>query len=321
MADNPYFDYPGLNVKWGSSPTLTSLNIVPSSSTATSTTVAPTGNEAATFAGLNIQNTAISPTLREFSLVAGITSSQPLGTDAGTNNDKVAIYGGTVANHSGTASDANTWAANFLEVMNTGYTGIGQIVEFDLNNNTGSDRLTSTTNPNSLSNYSLGVEVSGAGTNRNTTAYAINGAKWQYGYMALSDISQAAFYENVNSVYGLDLEGAHTVGLAINMAGLTPHTSGAIVARNGTDEQVVVRVHQNLSSGSAISSINDAGVAFTPLEIQASTLLLSQGPVSFLNVTTPASPPVGQFYLYCDVADGKLKAKGSSGTVTVLALP
>jgi hypothetical protein len=35
----------------------------------------------------------------------------------------------------------------------------------------------------------------------------------------------------------------------------------------------------------------------------------------------PATPPSGQFAIYMDVADGKLKAKGPSGTVTTLANP
>lgn len=38
-------------------------------------------------------------------------------------------------------------------------------------------------------------------------------------------------------------------------------------------------------------------------------------------VTAPATPPANTFYLYVDSADNKLKAKGPSGTVTILALP
>lgn len=43
-----------------------------------------------------------------------------------------------------------------------------------------------------------------------------------------------------------------------------------------------------------------------------------QGP--YLPITAPATPASG-FVVYCDVADGKLKAKASTGTVTTLALP
>lgn len=37
--------------------------------------------------------------------------------------------------------------------------------------------------------------------------------------------------------------------------------------------------------------------------------------------TAPATPPVGQFVIYMDSADNKLKCKGPSGTITVLGLP
>lgn len=35
----------------------------------------------------------------------------------------------------------------------------------------------------------------------------------------------------------------------------------------------------------------------------------------------PATPPAGQFYLYMDLSDNKLKAIGPSGTITEVALP
>jgi hypothetical protein len=38
-------------------------------------------------------------------------------------------------------------------------------------------------------------------------------------------------------------------------------------------------------------------------------------------VAAPATPPSGMYYVYVDSADGKLKAKGSNGTITVLASP
>ena len=39
------------------------------------------------------------------------------------------------------------------------------------------------------------------------------------------------------------------------------------------------------------------------------------------NIGSVGSPPSGQFYLFVDTASGDLKAKGPSGTVTVLAVP
>lgn len=52
--------------------------------------------------------------------------------------------------------------------------------------------------------------------------------------------------------------------------------------------------------------------------------MLIQGPPGalgpYLPIAAPAAPAAG-FIVYCDVADGKLKAKAADGTVTILALP
>lgn len=47
-----------------------------------------------------------------------------------------------------------------------------------------------------------------------------------------------------------------------------------------------------------------------------------QQQVTFIAITAPSSnPPSGEFYVYMDALDNKLKARGPSGTVTVLANP
>lgn len=43
--------------------------------------------------------------------------------------------------------------------------------------------------------------------------------------------------------------------------------------------------------------------------------------LSLKSATAPATPATGTFYIYMDSSDNKLKAKGPSGTVTVLANP
>lgn len=45
------------------------------------------------------------------------------------------------------------------------------------------------------------------------------------------------------------------------------------------------------------------------------------GFVDIAPVTAPSAPTTGFFRLYVDANDGKLKAKSSGGTITVLALP
>lgn len=44
-------------------------------------------------------------------------------------------------------------------------------------------------------------------------------------------------------------------------------------------------------------------------------------PVIFAAETAPATPAAGTFVIYMDSADNKLKAKGPSGTITILASP
>lgn len=41
----------------------------------------------------------------------------------------------------------------------------------------------------------------------------------------------------------------------------------------------------------------------------------------FRSETAPATPVTGQFVIYMDSADNKLKCKGPSGTITVIGLP
>ncbi len=63
--------------------------------------------------------------------------------------------------------------------------------------------------------------------------------------------------------------------------------------------------------------------AGTDAEIWGSAEGLEVGPhgIVLSAVAEPATPAAGKFVIYMDVADGKLKAKGPSGTVTPLANP
>lgn len=47
---------------------------------------------------------------------------------------------------------------------------------------------------------------------------------------------------------------------------------------------------------------------------------LGLSPIACAPLAVPAAPSSG-FVIYCDIADGKLKAKSSLGSVTVLANP
>jgi hypothetical protein len=53
--------------------------------------------------------------------------------------------------------------------------------------------------------------------------------------------------------------------------------------KQATDQHVVLRGKQNLSDGVAISSLNDANSAFKGLELQGSTVMISEGSLQFLS--------------------------------------
>lgn len=58
------------------------------------------------------------------------------------------------------------------------------------------------------------------------------------------------------------------------------------------------------------------------LELSAQTQVLSPtGLVRLVAISTPAAPPAGQFLIYMDAADNKLKAIGPDGTITDIANP
>jgi len=64
---------------------------------------------------------------------------------------------------------------------------------------------------------------------------------------------------------------------------------------------------QSIAGGSTYATIDSTGVA-------------GVGYIYVTPVTAP-STPTGKFIIFMDTADKKLKALGSSGTTTVLAVP
>lgn len=277
-----------------------------------SVVIAPTGNPPTTNTNFSIQGTAAVITARESGLAVGLTSSQAFATNAGTNDDKVGIYSGVVCNHSGGAGDANCWSFNPFMGLSAGYTGVGQIAEFDLNNNA-QDRLAGTT-PTTLAgispNYSVGMQLSGSGSFRNTAATAINGAKWQFGYMGLGDISQAVFYENTTSSIGIDIEGNHTTSACFC------GTGGVIIGHTGTVTGVLA-LAGGVSGGANITAQTAAGSPTLTLPTSSGTFAASvtneTNVTLSLNATTGLITPGWTGTL--SVARGG--TGGSSATTTV----
>lgn len=67
--------------------------------------------------------------------------------------------------------------------------------------------------------------------------------------------------------------------------------------------------------------INATNRQFTIGEGAPSSVVINAGSLGIVAVGQPSTPTSGFFFIYMDVADNKLKAKGPSGTVTTLANP
>jgi hypothetical protein len=251
--------------------------------TAPSLSIAPTGNPTTTLSSQNVQASATSANGREFLVSIGFTSAIGNGGTAG--NDKVGAYVGMVGN----AGSANIWATNHLTTANTGFFGTthdAQVSEFDLNNND-KDVLVAATPTGFTLPCATGVAVNGGGAFRSTSAFVLGAGKWQFGYTAFGDVSQAAFYESTTATFGLDLQGAHATGLRVGGT-VTPIS---LDLSHATDQRVLFRGKQNLSTGSAISSINTANSAFEGLELQGSSISTVAG--LRLGFPVPADPGGG----------------------------
>lgn len=120
-------------------------------------------------------------------------------------------------------------------------------------------------------------------------------AVWSKGNAVSPSSSNWNFYLDGNSTY-------------INGASSTT----AVILRSGNDSILTVAAagaytndQRNFSIGT--SSVSAGG---------------GLGVLTISTATVPSSnPPAGSFYTYVDPADNKLKARGSSGTVTILANP
>ncbi len=247
----------------------------------------PAASPFSTLSLLDVRSTAASDTLNEFIINCGLDSSVGGAITSVTQGNKVCIYAGTV----GRQGSGNIWSINTVTQAATGFFGkthISQGIEVDVLNN---DRDVFTTEQpiGLLAPYSTGISISGMladGKNyfRNTVAYNTGGGSWQFGYTAFGDVSQAPFYEMTSAAVGMDLVGGHaTAGLRVG------HSPVSLDLTHGLDQRVLMRGHQNLSMGSALTSTNAAGSAFEPLEIQSSGFLLSGGAVR-VGHSTPEGP-------------------------------
>lgn len=86
------------------------------------------------------------------------------------------------------------------------------------------------------------------------------------------------------------------------------------MAASGASQDTMPTPHEPIVEGDPKSKISKVWHRF--LWIQ----WYGQHAFAVRPITAPTKPDKG-FFIYCDVADNKLKAIGSGGTVTTLALP
>jgi hypothetical protein len=266
--------------------------------------IMPAGSPFSTLSMESIEGTAAvsSGTVSEFLLTCGLTSS------VGPLSNKVCGYFGTV----GIAGSGNIWSVNTLSEARTGFFGtthVMQGIEVD-NNNKDKDVLAAAQPTGIVAPYAVGVNISsllrnGVTTFYNTAALATSGS-WQFGAAVLGDIAQTAFYEHVASPIGVDLAGTHTIALRVMNS---PTSFDAIHA---TDQRVLIRSKQNLSTGSAISSTNTANNAFVGLELQAAEVRVTNGPLS-AGTPTGAAASVGDVNIH-----GIYKVDGVGGVTCIV---
>jgi hypothetical protein len=94
-----------------------------------------------------------------------------------------------------------------------------------------------------------------------------------------------------------------------------------ISGRNNANSANVPVLSTDASDNVIIGGTNGAGVKLSVGAVTPFSTTATVGSWSFTAATAPGTPSAGTFVFYIDSADSKLKYKGSSGTVTIVAVP
>jgi hypothetical protein len=111
----------------------------------------------------------------------------------------------------------------------------------------------------------------------------------------------------------------HTWGIRVNKAGVPADL------RVDTDQRLIMRTHQALATGIALTASNDAGSGFIPLEIQGNPVFINNGPLTIAKLPVSLTAPgvnSGKFELVTGTTGTSCKLlfyAGTSGTPVTLA--
>jgi hypothetical protein len=138
---------------------------------------------------------------------------------------------------------------------------------------------------------------------RNSSAGAAANTRFQM-FNDVLDLAQFGMYGSGHSGYG---------AIAGRPAYFYANTSLVFMADSGTGA-----IKFASGGNSEKARIDDAGNLLLGTTSNGSGV----GIIALTTTTTPTSnPPVGTYYFYIDPADDKAKLRGSSGTITILAVP
>lgn len=138
------------------------------------------------------------------------------------------------------------------------------------------------------------------------------------------NLSSSAWQSNgiglrVASATYTDTSSSGTIAAEHINAFLTPTLAASAATTVTTAATVFIQACP--TAGSNITITGCYGFVNSGASWLASGALVTGAGITLGPITAPASPAAGQMALYVDTADSKLKAKASTGTVTVLALP
>ncbi len=214
---------------------------------------------------------AVTGSTPEFLFSCGLTSS------VGPTSNKSCGYFGVLGN----AGSGPIWTITTFAQANTGFFGASKVMQgiTTFLNDNDKDVLVSAQPVSFAAPYSVGYAISGNVRNGvttfyNTAGFGVTGGSWQFGMIALGDINQAAFYEHTLSAVGLDVNGTHPVGVRVM------NSPVSLDVTHAPDQRIILRGNANLTTGSAIVSESSNALSFEGLELQATEVRVTVGPLS-----------------------------------------
>lgn len=134
--------------------------------------------------------------------------------------------------------------------------------------------------------------------------------------VANAPVTGACFRSDARSTWGIDLTG-HGAGATFGAIG-GPNNIAFLRGQNAAGTQFA----NLLTFDNTDTLLVGPGPFVSKVAISSTGVATTFGAqLDLFHMTPPGTPSAGHFVIYVDQADDKLKAKGSSGTVTTLALP